>query len=49
MLVLVLMIGREENHKPALVAAGAFASGLAWWVAAPRRLPHGSVEGERAK
>ncbi|MEO3861268.1 amino acid permease [Acrocarpospora sp. B8E8] len=49
-LILVLVIGREENHKPALVAAGVFASGLIWWAVlrftAPRRLLH---EGERAK
>jgi amino acid transporter len=31
-LLLVLLIGRPENHKPALVAAGVFASALVWWL-----------------
>lgn len=40
--LMVLLVGPEENHKPAAIAAGVFASGLAWWLVlrifAPDRL-----------
>lgn len=48
-LVLVLMIGRPENHKPALIAAAVFASALVWWailrIWAPQRLRQQSGPG----
>lgn len=40
--LIVLLVGPEANHKPALIAAGIFASGIVWWlilrVIAPERL-----------
>jgi amino acid transporter len=38
--LIVLLVGPEENHKSAAIAAGIFASGIVWWLVLRLFAPH---------